>query len=201
MEEEIGGGEVWLVRHGETEWSRTGRHTGRTDVILTEEGRRQAERLRRGLRGKSFGLVLSSPLSRAAETCRIAGFGDRAEFSEDLREWDYGDYEGLTTARIRETAPGWTIWTGDPPHGEKIGDVAARARRAIGRAREVGGDVVFFSHGHLLRVLASCWLGLPPDSGRLFMLGTASVSILGHEHGAPAISLWNGRCGTEGETL
>ncbi|MDA8433118.1 MAG: histidine phosphatase family protein [Nitrospiraceae bacterium] len=195
VEEEIGRGEIWLVRHGETEWSASGRHTGRTDLPLNAEGRRQAEGLRGRLGGKSFALVLSSPLLRAAETCRLAGFGDAAKCDEGLREWDYGDYEGLTTEQIRGRAPGWTLWTGDPPHGERIGDVAGRAQRVIGRARGVKGDTVLFSHGHFLRVLAACWLGLPPDDGRFFALGTASVGILGYEREAPVISLWNEACG------
>jgi broad specificity phosphatase PhoE len=192
-------GDLWLVRHGETEWSAGGRHTGRTDLPLTEEGRRQAERLRERLARKSFALVLSSPLVRAAETCRIAGYGDVAEVDHDLREWDYGDYEGLTTTQIRRKVSGWTIWTGDPPGGETIGQVAERARRVIGRAGDVKGDVALFAHGHLLRILSACWLGLPPDDGRLFALGTASVSILGHEHDTPVISLWNEWCVAPGE--
>lgn len=186
-----GSGEVWLVRHGETEWTASGRHTGRTDLSLTEKGRRQAERLREKLARRSFALVLSSPLARAAETCRIAGYGDVAEFDHDLREWDYGDYEGLTISQIRGKVAGWTLWTGDLPGGETIGQVAARARRVIGKAREVKGDVALFGHGHLLRVICACWLGLPPDSGRLFLLGTASLSILGYERETPVISLWN----------
>jgi broad specificity phosphatase PhoE len=186
-----GSGEVWLVRHGETEWSASGRHTGRTDLALTKDGRQQAAFLRERLAQRPFSLVLSSPLVRAVETCKIAGYWDDAEVSGDLREWDYGDYEGLTTSQIREKAAGWTIWTGDPPGGETIGQVADRARRIIKRAREVKGDVVLFAHGHLLRVLSACWLALPPDAGRLFALGTASISILGYEHESPVISLWN----------
>ena len=184
-------GDLWLVRHGETEWSAAGRHTGRTDLPLTEEGRRQVERLRERLAQKSFALVLSSPLARAAETCRIAGYGDVAEFDRDLREWDYGDYEGLTTVQIRRKVPGWTIWTGDPPGGETIGQVAERARRVICRARDVKGDTVLFAHGHLLRILSACWLGLSPREGSLFALGTASISILGRERETSVISVWN----------
>jgi broad specificity phosphatase PhoE len=199
VEGKIGGGELWLVRHGETEWSKSGRHTGRTDLALTAEGRRQAEGLRERLAQKTFALVLSSPLARAVETCRIAGYGDVAEFDDDLREWDYGDYEGLTTTEIRRKVPDWTIWTGDPPHGETIGQVAGRARRAISRAVRVEGPVAVFAHGHILRILAACWLGLPPDAGRLFALGTASVSILGHEHETSVISRWNEWCAAPGE--
>jgi probable phosphoglycerate mutase len=184
-------GEVWLIRHGETEWSASGRHTGRTDLALTAKGLEQAMLLRKKLAGKTFSLALSSPLARAVETCRIAGYGDAAELSDDLMEWDYGDYEGLTIYQIREKAPDWTIWKADPPGGETIEQVAERSRRVIARAREAKGDVILFSHGHLLRVLCSCWLGLPPDSGRLFSLGTASVSILGYERGNSVISLWN----------
>ncbi len=185
------GSELWLVRHGETEWSAAGRHTGRTDVALTDEGRRQAALLTERLAGRSFSHVLSSPLSRAIDTCRIAGYGGAAELTDDLREWDYGEYEGLTISEIRGRAPGWTIWTGDPPGGEGIAHVAGRVRRVIDRARSAGGDVALFAHGHVLRVLASCWLGLPPDSGRYFYLGTASLSILGYERETPVITLWN----------
>src|SRR5512143_806188 len=184
-------GELWLVRHGETEWSAAGRHTGRTDVALTEEGRRQAALLIDRLAGRSFSHVLSSPLSRALDTCRIAGYGGAVEITDDLREWDYGDYEGLTIAQIRGKSPGWTIWTGDPPGGESIAQVAERARRVIGRAGFIGGDVALFAHGHVLRVIAACWLGLPPDNGRFFAMGTASLSILGYERDTPVVTLWN----------
>jgi broad specificity phosphatase PhoE len=199
VEGEIGRGELWLVRHGETQWSKSGRHTGMTDLPVTEEGQRQAELLRERLKGRSFELVLSSPLSRARETCRIAGFGDAAEVDDDLHEWDYGDYEGLTTSEIRQKVPGWTIWAGDPPNGETLEQVAGRARKIISRARGIGGDVALFSHGHFLRVLCACWLGLPPDAGRLFALGTASISILGLEHNSPVISRWNEPCFVPGE--
>ena len=183
--------ELWLVRHGETEWSASGRHTGRTDVALTEEGRRQAALLAERLAGRSFSHVLSSPLARALDTCKIAGYSDAAELTDDLLEWDYGDYEGLTTADIRGKVPGWTIWTGDPPGGEGIVQVAERVGRVIDRAGSAGGDVALFAHGHVLRVLAACWLGLPPDNGRLFSLGTASLSILGYERETPVVTLWN----------
>lgn len=193
-------GELWLVRHGETEWSAAGRHTGRTDVALTEEGRRQAALLAERLAGRSFSHVLSSPLARALDTCKIAGYSDAVELTDDLLEWDYGDYEGLTTADIRSKVPGWTIWTGDPPGGEGIVQVAERVRRVIDRARSAGGDVALFAHGHVLRVLAACWLGLPPDNGRLFSLGTASLSILGYEREMPVVTLWNQeRCEYQGK--
>lgn len=184
-------GELWLIRHGETEWSAAGRHTGRTDIALTEEGRRQAALLEKRLAGRSFSHVLSSPLARALDTCKIAGYSEAAELTDNLLEWDYGNYEGLTITEIRDKAPGWTIWTGDPPDGESIMQVAERVRRVIDRASSVRGDVALFAHGHVLRVLAACWLELPPDNGRFFALGTASLSILGHERETPVITLWN----------
>jgi probable phosphoglycerate mutase len=193
-----GGGrhpDIWLVRHGETEWARLGRHTGRTDVPLTELGREQARLVAARLAGVSFALVLSSPLARAFETALLAGFGDRVEPDPDLVEWDYGAYEGRTTSEIRSATPGWSIWRQGPVGGETIDEVAARADRVIARARSVEGNVLLFAHGHVLRVLAARWLGLPPSEGRLFALSTATVSILGWEHGAPVIVRWNERCG------
>jgi probable phosphoglycerate mutase len=193
-----GGGrhpDIWLVRHGETEWARLGRHTGRTDVPLTELGREQARLVAARLAGVSFALVLSSPLARAFETALLAGFGDRVEPDPDLVEWDYGAYEGRTTSEIRSATPGWSIWRQGPVGGETIDEVAARADRVIARARSVEGNVLLFAHGHVLRVLAARWLGLPPSEGRLFALSTATVSILGWEHGAPVILRWNERCG------
>jgi broad specificity phosphatase PhoE len=184
-------GELWLVRHGETEWSKSGQHTGRTDVPLTETGREQAKALGELLGGHEFARVLTSPLSRATDTCRLAGYGDRAEVTDDLREWDYGDYEGEKTVDIRKSRPGWTIWSGDVPAGETAEQVAARAQRVIDRTSTAGGDVALFAHGHVLRVLAATWLGLPPGSGRLFALGTATLSVLGHERETRVISLWN----------
>ena len=182
---------IWLVRHGETEWARLGRHTGRTDVPLTEAGREQAEALARRLAGRRFSLVLSSPLSRALETARIAGFGDRVELSDDLREWDYGADEGRTTAAIRRERPGWSIWEAGPKDGEAADAVAARADRVIERVRGGHGDVLFFAHGHLLRVLAARWLGLAATDGRLFALSTASISVLGWERETAVIERWN----------
>ena len=185
---------VWLVRHGETEWARLGRHTGRTDVPLTETGREQARALGRRLAGAHFGLVLTSPLSRAAETAQLAGFEGVALVEPDLREWDYGALEGRLTAEIREDYPGWSIWTGPWPEGETIEEVGARADRVLARLRDAAGDVLLFSHGHLLRVLAARWLGLPPASGSLFALGTATVSILGSDREHPVIESWNEDC-------
>jgi probable phosphoglycerate mutase len=182
-------GEIWLVRHGETEWSRSGQHTSRTDLPLTPEGERQAANLKRMLGGHSFALVLSSPMKRAADTARLVGL--TPQIDDDLREWDYGDYEGLTTAEIQKRVPGWTIWTGAPPHGETIEQVAARAERVIARAQAAGGDVALFGHGHLLRVLAARWIGLEPSAGRLLALSTASLSVLGYERETRVIRLWN----------
>ena len=183
--------EVWLIRHGETEWSATGRHTGRTDVPLTADGRRQAEQLRRRLDGHEFPIVRTSPLLRARDTCAIVGFGSRAVVDADLSEWDYGSYEGRTTAEIRAENPGWTIWGNGVPQGETAAEVGARADRAIARVLDAPGDVAFFAHGHLLRVLAVRWLGLEVSSGGWFALDTASVSVLGRENGRRVIRRWN----------
>jgi probable phosphoglycerate mutase len=185
--------EVALVRHGATEWSRDGRHTGRTDLPLLDDGRREAEAIGRLLAGRSFALVLVSPLERARETCRLAGFGDRAEVEPDLREWDYGAYEGITTQEIRESVPGWTVWTHRVPDGETIAQVAARAERVIARARAAGGDVALFAHAHILRVLTARWCELPPEEGRRFPLGTGTLSVLGFEREYTGVRLWNGR--------
>lgn len=192
--ESASGPQLWLVRHGETEWARLGRHTGRTDIELTDLGRQQARTVGARLVGRPFAVVLSSPLSRAFETARLAGFGDQVEPDPDLVEWDYGAYEGLTTSEIRSQVPGWSIWRQGPVGGETIEDVATRADRVVARARSSPGDVLVFAHGHLLRVLAARWLGLAPSEGRLFALSTATISILGWEHGAPVIVHWNERC-------
>lgn len=181
--------EIWLVRHGETEWSRSGQHTSRTDLPLTPEGERQAESLQRMLAGRSFAVVLSSPMKRAVETCRMVGLAP--EIDASLVEWDYGDYEGQTTADIQKRVPDWTIWTGAPPNGETVAQVGARAERVISRALSARGDVALFGHGHLLRILAACWIGLEPTEGRLLALSTASVSVLGYEHETRVIRLWN----------
>ena len=183
--------QIWLVRHGETEWSLAGRHTGRTDLPLTAAGGRQADALGRHLAGRPFALVLTSPLVRARETCRLAGYGEAAEVTDDLMEWDYGIYEGRTTADIRQTEPGWSIWTSPVSGGESVEQVGARARRVIDRAAAAAGDVALFAHAHILRILAACWLGLPPEAGRLFALGTASMSLLGHERETRVIRAWN----------
>jgi broad specificity phosphatase PhoE len=180
-----------LIRHGDTEWSLTGRHTGWTDIPLVASGRRQAELLGARLAGRSFSLVMSSPLSRAFETCRLAGLGDAVVVDPDLREWNYGDLEGLTSDEIRGTMPGWTIWSGPVPGGETSEEVGQRADRVITRALSAAGDVAIFAHGHLLRVLAARWLGLPPDHGALFELGTATLSQLGWERERRVIELWN----------
>ncbi len=183
--------ELWLMRHGETEWSLSGQHTGRTDLHLTAEGRRRAEALGRHLAGRSFALVLCSPLARAAETCRLAGYGGAAEFTDDLLEWDFGEYEGRLTADIRKERPGWTVWTGGAPHGETAEQVAGRVRKVIDRAAVAGGDVALFAHAKVLQVLTACWLGLPPDAGRLFIIGTASLSVLAYADDARVLKSWN----------
>ena len=185
------GPRAWLIRHGETEWARLGRHTGRTDVPLTDLGRSQAVAVGRKVAGTVFAAVLSSPLERARDTARIAGYGDRLEIVDDLREWDYGLDEGLTTPEIRADRPGWTIWADGPRGGETIAAVAVRADRVIERVRAASGDVLLFAHGHVLRVLAARWLALPPVDGRLFALSTATVSVLGWERESPVILRWN----------
>lgn len=184
--------QLWLVRHGETAWSHDGRHTGLTDIPLTDAGRAQAAALGQRLAGRRFALVLTSPRSRAAETARLAGFGDAAA-DDDLAEWDYGALEGRRTAEIEGEYPGWTIWRGPWPQGETIDQVSARADRVVARclAPEVGGDTLVFGHGHMLRVLAARWLGLAGTFGGLFGLSTASVSVLGWEHERPIIETWN----------
>jgi broad specificity phosphatase PhoE len=186
--------QLWLVRHGATDWAESGRHTGRTDIPLNEKGRAQALTLGERLRRHSFALVLTSPLSRAADTARLAGFGDTAVIDDDLREWDYGEVEGMRTDEIRERRPGWTIWTGPWSGGETIDDVAARADRVLARVRDVDGDVLAFSHGHLLRVLAARWLGQEPTAGGMFALSTATISLLGWERETAVIERWNEAC-------
>ncbi len=188
---EPGGHAVWLVRHGETEWAKLGRHTGRTDVPLTETGRAQAIALGGRLAGHPFDVVLTSPLSRAADTAALAGFGDRAIVDPDLREWDYGAFEGRLTTEIRADYPGWTIWHGPWREGETIDEVATRADRVVQRVRAAAGDALIVAHGHLLRVLAARWLGLPAASGSMFALGTATISVLGWERENPVIETWN----------
>jgi broad specificity phosphatase PhoE len=181
-----------LVRHGETEWSRSGRHTGRTDIPLTDRGREQAVQLGRELRGRTFSRVLSSPLERARETCRLAGFGDRVELIDDLREWDYGAYEGRTRLEISRDVPGWTVWTHPMLDGESLEDLDRRADRVIAAILPVGGDVLIFSHGHFLRVLAARWIEQPAELGSRLELATATLSELGWEQDRRVIEGWNG---------
>jgi len=183
--------EVVLVRHGETDWTRTRQHTGRTDLPLDEEGREQARPVGDALRGRTFGLVLTSPLRRARETAELAGFLAVAQDRDDLAEWDYGDYEGRTTKEIRAERPDWSLWHDGVPGGETPTDVGRRADRVIDEIRVAGVDTLVFGHGHQLRVLAARWLGLEPADGRLFVLGTATISVLGYERETPAILRWN----------
>jgi broad specificity phosphatase PhoE len=183
--------DLWLVRHGETEWSAAGRHTGRTDLPLTAAGEEAARGLGERLAGTDFARVLTSPLGRARDTCRLAGLSDRAEVLPDLREWDYGDYEGLTTPQIRDRRPGWSLWSDGCPNGESAADVGGRADKVISDVRAGHGPVAVFSHGHMLRVLAARWIGLDPAAGALLALDTASVSVLGYEREQPVIRHWN----------
>jgi broad specificity phosphatase PhoE len=184
--------EIYLIRHGETEWARDGRHTGRTDIPLTENGRQQAEFLRPIFEGVGFETILSSPLRRAFETAYLAGLKSRLELEDDLREWDYGDYEGITTKQIREKVPNWTVWTHPCPNGETIEQVAARADRVLARCEQIKGNIALFSHGHFLRVLVSRWIDLSPDNGRHFLLHTSTLSILAYEREVHVIRTWNG---------
>jgi len=183
--------EIWLVRHGETAWSRTGQHTGRSDIPLTPRGREQAAALSGFFDGREFALVLSSPLQRAWETCQLTGFGEQAQLDPNLREWDYGDYEGITTAKIRDQREDWNLWADGVPNGETLLQVAPRALDVIDRANQADGDVVLFAHGHLLRIMGALWIGLPPQSGRLLALATASLSVLSYERESRVISQWN----------
>jgi len=184
---------VYLARHGETAWSVSGQHTGLTDLPLTERGERNARSLGQRLQGLSFAKVFASPLQRARRTCELAGFGDRAEIDPDLVEWNYGDYEGLRTADIHKQRPDWQLFRDGCPGGESLQQVGARADRVVSRVRAVQGDVLLFSSGHFLRVLAARWLGLEPSGGRYFLLSTASLSALSYEHALsePAIRLWD----------
>ena len=185
---------VTLVRHGETAWSAAGRHTGLTDIPLTPEGERKAKRLGERLAGQTFDRVFTSPLQRAAQTCALAGFGDRAFVDPDLLEWNYGDYEGRTSREIEKERPGWLVFRDGCPNGERASDVGARVDRVIERLRSVDDRAILFSSAHVLRVLTARWLGLAPSEGRLFKLDTASVSVLAYEHDSraePVIALWN----------
>lgn len=182
---------VYIIRHGETEWTESKRHTSTTDIPLTEKGREQADWLKKKLAGKQFKKVFCSPLLRAKETCEIAGLMKEAEIDPDLVEWNYGNFEGKTTSEIREAHPGWNIFTNGAEDGESIGDIASRTGRIVSRLRDIPGDVALFSSGHISRALAARWLGLSVKEGRLFLLSTASISILGYERETPALILWN----------
>ena len=183
--------QVFLVRHGETEWSLNGRHTGTTDMPLTEHGRQVARLLRPILAKESFTLALTSPLQRARETCRLAGFGDVVNIEPYLVEWNYGRYEGLTPAEIHATAPGWLLFREGGPGGEQPREIGARVDRVIAKARAVKGDVILFAHGHVLRVFAARWVGLHPSEGQRFLLDTATMNILSYYRDVPAIKRWN----------
>jgi probable phosphoglycerate mutase len=183
---------VFAIRHGETAWSLSGQHTGTTDIPLTDNGRRLAEELRPVLAKESFGLVLVSPLQRARETCALTGLGDKAVLDPDLMEWNYGVYEGLTPKQIHGIKPGWLIFRDGCPGGEMPEQVAARVDRVIARARRTEGDVALFSHGHLLRVFAARWIGLPAQGGQHFLLDTGTLCVLGYYRDIPAVRVWNG---------
>lgn len=188
------GVELWLVRHGETEWSLSGAHTSRTDIPLTDHGRKRAEELRDYLKGTKFAAVLVSPMQRARETCAIAGLGDQAEVEDRLKEWDYGIYEGKTTMEIRETEPGWSVWKSTIRGGETVEQVGKRSDGVIARALDAGGEegkVALFAHAHILRILAARWVVLPAHEGSLLALGTGSVSVLGWERETRVIEHWN----------
>jgi broad specificity phosphatase PhoE len=183
--------ELVLARHGETEWSKSGRHTGRTDIPLTDEGRVQAELLGTSLAGIQFECVYTSPLSRAVDTCRLAGFEGAAKVRDELLEWDYGEYEGRTTQEIRAERPGWLLWRDGNPGGETAADVGARVDRLLSDLEDVEGAVALFAHGHVLRALAARWLGLGPENGALLRLDTATVSLLGWERELAVLRRWN----------
>ena len=189
---------VFAIRHGETAWSLTGQHTGTTDILLTDNGRRLAERMRPVLAKIAFGLVLCSPMQRARETCALAGLGDKAVIDSDLVEWNYGDYEGLTPKQIHEVAPNWLIFRDGCPGGEAPDQVGARVDRVIVRSRAVDGDVALFGHGHVLRVLAARWIGLPAGGGQHFLLGTGTLCVLGYYRDIPAVRVWNRSLRPEG---
>ncbi|HVC95951.1 MAG TPA: histidine phosphatase family protein [Pirellulales bacterium] len=185
--------QIYLARHGETAWTITGQHTGLTDLPLTERGERNSHRLGERLRGLSFAHVFYSPLARARRTCELAGFGRVAEIDQELVEWNYGDFEGVTTADIRKKLPEWQLFRDGCPGGETVAQIGARADRVIGRLRSLNADAMVFSSGHFFRVLAARWLGLEPSVGRCLVLDTAALSVLGYEHDAsePVIRLWN----------
>ena len=184
--------DVFAIRHGETAWSLTGQHTSTTDIPLTDNGRRLAERLAPVLAKETFALVLVSPRQRARETCALACLGAHAVIDPDLAEWDYGECEGLTSRQIRERAPGWLLFRDGCPGGETPEEVGTRADRVIARARAVDGNVALFAHGHILRVIAARWIALPASAGQNFLLDTGTLSVLGHYQEIPAIKIWNG---------
>src|SRR5579864_1014165 len=185
---------IWLIRHGETEWSLSGQHTGRTDIPLTPRGREQAHALASHLVGQRFDRVLTSPMSRALETCHQAGLGEQAEVEPDLSEWNYGIYEGRTTKEISNSVPGWSVWNSPIPEGESLEQIQARARSLIQRLLASGGRIALFSHAHFLRVFGGCWIGDSAALGAHLFLDTASISILGFDHENRAIRQWNTRC-------
>jgi probable phosphoglycerate mutase len=184
--------DVYAIRHGETAWSLSGQHTGTTDIPLTDNGRRLAERIAPALAKERFALVLVSPRQRARETCELAHLDPRAVIDPDLAEWNYGEYEGLTSRQIRERAPGWLLFRDGCPGGETPEEVATRADRVIARTRAVDGNVALFAHGHILRVIAARWIALPASAGQNFLLDTGTLSLLGHYQEIPAIKMWNG---------
>ena len=193
--------EVFLIRHGETEWSLNGRHTGRSDIPLTENGRQVARLWQPYAAVRKFALVLSSPLQRARQTCELAGLDAQAQIDDDLREWNYGDYEGLTPQQIRNAQPEWLLFRDGCPGGESPEQVGARVGRVIARIRGVQGDVAVFAHGHLLRVFAARWLGLPAPAGSHFLLETATLCVLSSYHGVPALKRWNAPLVTVGRGI
>jgi broad specificity phosphatase PhoE len=183
--------DLFLIRHGETAWSLSGQHTGTTDIPLTDNGRRRAERIRPILAEETFALVLVSPMQRARETCALTGLADKAVIDSDLMEWNYGKYEGLTSKQIHDVAPGWLIFRDGCPGGEAPEHVSARVDRVIARARAAEGNVALFAHGHVLRVLTARWLGLPAAAGQHFLLNTGTLSVLGYYDEIPAVRIWN----------
>jgi broad specificity phosphatase PhoE len=182
---------IYLLRHGETEWSRLGKHTGVTDISLTKNGRAAAQRLHSVLANETFGLVLTSPMRRARDTCELAGLGDAAIIDPDLLEWNYGDYEGLTTSEIRSKRPDWSLFRDGCPGGESPEQVASRAERIISKMQETERHVALFAHGHIFRVLAARWINLPASHGERFLLDTATLSVLGYYYQTPAVKIWN----------
>jgi broad specificity phosphatase PhoE len=182
---------LYLIRHGQTEWSLSGQHTGKTDIPLTEDGRNQARLLQKPLSKLNFSTVLSSPRSRASETAKLAGFQSEIKLCDELAELDYGDYEGLTTLNIRESVPEWTVWTHGCPNGETLDHAAERCRKVISIAYSSGGNVLIFAHAHILRILTATWLQLPPSEARHFILDTSTLSVLSYERETPAIKMWN----------